>query len=120
MKYGIIGLRDFNGEVFDNFECVNSALNCFKPSMTGIVSGGGKGAERLVQRWATEQDVDFKLILPNIKTHGKKDAFLIRNLDILKEADELIIFWDGMNLGNIKAIGHAMKDNICVHVLPVR
>lgn len=121
MRYGIIGLRDFNGKLYENSEYMASVLEGLKEKgMASIISGGGKGVEKLVEEWAKTAKVECKIILPNIKAHGKRDAFLLRNLEILKQCDEMIIFWDGVHSGVIRPIGNAMTEGKSVRVIPVK
>jgi hypothetical protein len=120
MRYGIIGVRDFNGKIYDNKEYVLSAL---KENVTGaslIISGGGKGIETIVEGWAGTENIKYKRILPNIQVHGKRDAFLVRNLEILSACDVFVIFWDGRVDSMTKPISSAVAEGKKAIILPLK
>jgi hypothetical protein len=99
---GVIGVRDFKGELYTNTDYV---IDCFKTHVINnhgrekkfkIVTGGGKGVEDMLVKWAKDNQIDCRKIPPNIREFGSMKAFSIRNNHIVSQCDELIVFWDGV------------------------
>ena len=95
MKLAIVGSRTFNDYnmlidfIQDNYDI---------DEITHIISGGARGADTLGERFAEEFNKE-KIIFPaDWKKYGKKAGFL-RNVDIIKNCDECVCFWDGESHG---------------------
>ncbi len=99
---GVIGVRDFKGELYTNNEYVVSSFvrhvvrSLGRDKKFKIVTGGGKGVESMLVDWAKINHVDCRKIPPNIREFGPMKAFSIRNNHIVSQCDELIVFWDGV------------------------
>lgn len=97
---GVIGVRDFNGAVYSNYDYIEKTLlrhirvNC--ESDAQIVTGGGKGVETLVIAFAEKHGIRCRRIPPNIKQYGTERAFVLRANAIVSECTELVSFWDGI------------------------
>ena len=87
--------------------------------MTRLISGGAKGVERLAEKYAEDTELDKHIVRPNIKMHGYKSAFFIRNTEILGMCDSLIVFWDGTEQSIVDVLSHAMKIKIEVNLVPM-
>lgn len=94
MHYAVLGPRDFREEEYTNYTYVKSVLESF-PDATALVSGGSRGVEELVHKFALETDIEFIKIAPVFKGRGPDAAFNIRNVEIMERCDELVVFWDG-------------------------
>lgn len=120
MKIAIIGSRDFK-----DIKKVVELVKSFSKD-TIIVSGGAPGVDSVAEMTAQSCGLNTKifpadwtnLTHPNavIKTnkYGKKydsSAGLRRNEDIIKYADEVYAFWDGISLGTRNSIGHSHRLN---------
>lgn len=79
-----------------------------KYDLTCIVSGGARGADTLAERYASERGIKMLVIKPDWDRHGKS-AGLIRNRDIIAQADVVIAFWDGDSPGTKYAIDYSKK-----------
>lgn len=99
---GVIGVRDFKGDLYTNHVYVTE---CFKQHVLKtlgaetkfrIVTGGGKGCESMIVDWAHQNQIDCRKIPPNIRELGQYKAFSIRNSHIVSQCDELVVFWDGV------------------------
>ena len=73
-----------------------------------IVSGGAKGVDTLAERYADEMNYDKLIIKPEWSRYGK-GAGIIRNKEIIKNADMIIAFWDGISPGTKHSIERAKK-----------
>ncbi len=101
MKVAVIGSRDFN-----DYELVKTALSPI--NITLLVSGGAKGADSLGERYAKENNIETLIFKPDWEKHGKA-AGMIRNTDIVNNADTIIAFWDGESRGTKDSISKAEK-----------
>lgn len=105
MKLAIIGSRDF---IDYDFLC--STLEKYKPKITTVVSGGARGADKLGEKWANENNIETLIFYADWDTHGKKAGF-IRNVDIIKNCDVCIAFWDGKSKGTQHSLSLCEKYN---------
>ena len=114
LKLAVIGSR-----TFDNYELLVESIKGItkkdKP-FTHIVSGGAKGADKLGEQYAKEYKLETIIYYPNWQKYGKAAGF-IRNEDIIKEADEVIAFWDGQSRGTLNSINHAKKQKKLIHLI---
>lgn len=118
MIYGVIGPRDYNRTVYEDYQYVERALATFK-DMTKLVSGGGAGIETLAERYAVETELEHFIIRPNLKQHERDTAFFLRNTDIIEASDALIVFWDGHARTVLDFIAQAMKLGKECNVIPM-
>jgi hypothetical protein len=109
MKLAIIGSRDF-----DNYELLKKEVDIFLIEMDSdldtIVSGGARGADSLGERYARENRINTLVFLPEWDKYGKKAGFL-RNIDIIKNSDAVIAFWDGNSPGTKSSIDLSKNQN---------
>ena len=103
MKVAVIGSRGFN-----KYELLKETLS--KLEITLVVSGGAKGADSLGEQYANENQIPTKIFLPDWKKHGRA-AGMLRNTDIINEAEMVVAFWDGESKGTKDSITKAQKQN---------
>jgi hypothetical protein len=101
MKVAVIG-----GRGFDNYELLKSTLDQF--IITRIVSGGAKGADKLSERYAKENNIPTEIYLPDWDLFGKKAGFL-RNTTIIENSELVVAFWNSKSRGTRDSIGKANK-----------
>ena len=101
MKVAVIGSRGFN-----DYELVKTTLSSL--NITLLVSGGAKGADSLGERYAKENNINTLIFKPDWEKHGKA-AGMIRNTDIVNNAETIIAFWDGESKGTKDSITKAEK-----------
>lgn len=118
MKYGVFGPRDFQNSEYENYQHIYNSLTSFSDA-TKIYSGGSRGVERLVERFAEETDIPFQLIRPDIEKHGVDTAFYIRNTEIVQNSESVIVFWDGTGSRIIDLIAYCMRVNKEVTLVPM-
>ena len=75
-----------------------------------VVSGGAKGADSLGEEYANANNIPTKIFLPDWDKYGKS-AGMLRNSDIINEAEIVVAFWDGESKGCKDAIAKANKLN---------
>jgi len=103
MKIAVIGSRNFN-----NYQLLKNTLDKYKEKCELIISGGAKGADKLAEKYAEENGIETKIFKPNWKRYGK-GAGLIRNRQIVENADLIIAFWDGKSKGTEFSVNYAKK-----------
>lgn len=101
MKVAVIG-----GRKFDNYDRMKQILDLFPISR--IISGGANGADKLSERYATENNIPTEIYIPDWDLFGKKAGFL-RNTTIIQNSDIVIAFWDSKSRGTRDSIGKANK-----------
>lgn len=114
MKVIIAGSRTFNDyDVLS--KVVDYMLQNQDKNTIEIVSGGAKGADRLGERYATENGLKVTQFIPEWVKLGKSAGFK-RNEDMAKYSDALICFWDGESKGSSHMINLAKKYNLKIKV----
>lgn len=92
MRIAVVGSREYKGlDAVRQFvwECERTTV---------IVSGGAHGVDRAAVDEAKRLNMPYEEHLPDWNRHGKR-AGAIRNADIVRNADEVVVFWDGKSRG---------------------
>jgi hypothetical protein len=116
MKVAIVGSRTFNNNknflMMDSF--IKSKLNT--EDIKQVISGGANGADKLGKKWARINKIKYKEFSPDWNKYGKS-AGMIRNIDIIKNADIVFAFWDGKSKGTKHSIKLAnnMKKQLYIY-----
>ena len=99
MKVAVIGSRNLTV----------SHLERYLPAgVTEIVSGGARGIDTCAKAYARQKGLKLTEFLPQYKEYGKA-APLLRNLQIIQYADQVLVFWDGQSRGTRHVIRHCIK-----------
>jgi len=110
MKVAVIGGRDFN-----DYERLKKVLDSF--SIKTIVSGGAKGADKLGEKYAVENNIHTEIYIPQWDLFGKRAGFL-RNTTIIENSEVVVAFWNGKSRGTRDSIGKAnqlKKDTFIIY-----
>lgn len=100
MNIGIVGSRTFNDyHLLQNIVSDHLEVS----AISGIVSGGAKGADALAERFAAENNIQLAIHKPDWKRNNKA-AGIIRNKEIVANSDILFAFWDGKSKGTEHSI----------------
>lgn len=99
MKIAVIGSREFG-----DYERAKRILSVYPMSL--MVSGGAKGADSIGEKYADEHGIQ-KLIFPAQWDLFGKKAGHMRNMDIIKNADMVVAFWNQKSKGTRDSIGKA-------------
>lgn len=111
----IVGGRDFKDYETLYEEC-NRILETYITFRTvHIISGTARGADRLGDRFAKEQNLHPILMPAQWKRYGKSGG-VKRNEEMAKIADLAIIFWDGKSRGTKNMIDQAEKKGIRTYI----
>ena len=82
-----------------------------------IVSGGATGIDTAAEEVARSLSVPIRVFLPDYERYGKK-APLMRNLQIVEYADEVLAFWNGESRGTRHVIASCIQAGKPVRVIP--
>ncbi|MDR1354515.1 MAG: DNA-protecting protein DprA [Oscillospiraceae bacterium] len=93
MKVAIVGSRSINN-ISVAFIAEHLPEGCNK-----IISGGARGVDSLARQLATKHNIPFQCFLPSYTLYGKA-APIIRNSQIVQNADFVLVFWDGKSKGS--------------------
>jgi predicted Rossmann fold nucleotide-binding protein DprA/Smf involved in DNA uptake len=83
MKTAIIGSRQIT-----DYTLLKQATKGLQ--ITGIISGGAAGVDQLAERYAHENGLPLTVLNANWHTYGKQ-AGMIRNAEIVKNADQVTV-----------------------------
>lgn len=114
MRTIIAGSRDFN-----DVDIFASEMKAFEKYITTVVCGGARGADDMGRRWAIENNIYVHMFPANWKKYGKS-AGIRRNVEMAKNADALIAFWDGKSVGTKHMIDEAKKRNLKLYTCMYR
>lgn len=107
IKLAVIGSRSFADK-----ERLFKVLDNSYDRIEMIVSGGANGADSLAQQWAKERGFPCMVYYARWKdkegNHDKGAGFR-RNNYIIKTADKVLCFWDGISRGTAHSIETAEK-----------
>ena len=107
MKLLIVGSRSI-----ENFDLAPYIT----PDVDTIVSGGAKGIDTLAERFADTHNLSKIIIKPQYELYGKA-APIIRNQEMVKIADKILVIWDGISRGTKFTINFAKKMNKDMNVI---
>ena len=86
-----------------------------------IISGGAKGVDSLVKKFANTRGYDFIEFLPyhmiDKAAEFNSRYFFTRNRQMIGNADRVLAIWDGKSTGTLHAIRYSQKINIPVMVI---
>ena len=105
------------GRNFDDYDLLTSICNDVIPEMgqVHIVSGCANGADKLGERYASENDYHIIKFPADWDKHGKSAGY-IRNKEMAKYADALIAFWDGKSKGTKHMIDLANEYRLLIYI----
>ena len=112
----IAGGRDFSDYELLKRKVLFYTNEVNKDNLIIIISGKAKGADSLGEKLAKE--IGWKVLEypADWDTNGKSAGY-IRNIEMAKNADALIGFWDGRSRGTKHMIDTAKKNGLLVRVV---
>ena len=83
-----------------------------------VVSGGGRGADTLGEKWAKERNIKTLIFKPDWNKHGRS-AGIIRNGDIIGAATHVVAFPSRNGSGTQNSISRSKKAglHLIVHMI---
>lgn len=113
-KVIIAGSRDFCSE--EHYKLLEAQMDQLVLTLglpDEIVSGGARGADKLGERYASENGIGIARFVPDWDGLGKRAGF-VRNQDMGNYGDTLVAFWDGQSKGTRHMIEFAIKRGLNV------
>ncbi|HIZ19669.1 MAG TPA: hypothetical protein H9674_02295 [Firmicutes bacterium] len=112
MKVAVIGTRRVPDTIAAHI------LAYLPASTTELVSGGAEGVDRAAEEIASSLSLPIRRFLPDYGRYGRR-APLMRNLEIIAYADEVLAFWDGASRGTMHSIAECIRLGKPVRVVPL-
>ncbi|MBO4265060.1 MAG: DUF2493 domain-containing protein [Clostridia bacterium] len=110
MRVAVVGSRRLYGNAYEIIKA-NIPANTSE-----IISGGAVGVDALAERYAKENGIRFRAFLPDYDKNGR-NAPLIRNIEIIKNAQLVLAFWDGYSRGTAFTIAKCVDMGVPVKVI---
>lgn len=114
MKLAIVGSREFTDYQF----LEDSILEWAIEPIELIISGGARGADSLAEQFAAKWNIPTQIFIPDWDRFGRA-AGMIRNKDIIENADCVIAFWNGTSKGTANSIQYAKTLGMGLYIVPV-
>ena len=115
MKLIIAGSRTINPtKAFISF-----LIKHFKIKPKVIVNGDAKGVDRSGKRWALSKNIKIKTMEADWDKHGKSAGY-IRNKQMAKYGDALLLIWDGNSNGSKNMRYLAIKNGLKIYEIKVK
>jgi len=83
-------------------------------TITGVVCGGARGVDTMGIAWAKEHDIPVLFVFPDWAAYGGA-AGPLRNTEMAKQADALILVWDGVSRGSARMLRIARQRRLQVY-----
>lgn len=113
MKVIIAGGRDFDNYTLLVEKC-DKIFSMLKNPI--IISGTARGADKLGEKYAQEKGYKVVQYPANWEEFGKK-AGILRNVEMAKNSDALVCFWDGKSRGTKHMIETAEKLSLKIRII---
>lgn len=97
---------------------VERAIQESRFEITKVISGHARGVDRLGELWARKHKIPIQRFLPDWERYGKS-AGVIRNTEMAKVAQGLILVWDGQSAGSAHMLRIARERGLKMYVLEV-
>lgn len=110
MRVVVIGSRSLTMEV-DGYIPEETTL---------IVSGGARGIDQAAERYAQRHGIPTLILKPDYERYGKR-APLVRDREVVQQADLVVALWDGQSRGTQYTLRYAQRLGIPIrihHILP--
>lgn len=113
MKLAIVGGRDFRS--YGIMTEVLAGLNLNKDTVSAVICGGAVGADTMGSFWADHSGIAVVYFKPNWDRFGKAAGFT-RNIEMAKEADKVVAFWNGFSPGTAHMVDVSRRMGKLLHV----
>ena len=81
-----------------------------------ILSGRARGADKLGEKYAREQNISIETYPADWEKHGKKAGY-IRNKEMIEVANACVVYWDGQSRGSAHTIRLAEEKGVPLRVI---
>ena len=84
-----------------------------------VVSGGAAGVDTLAAAWARTNGVALVELRPDYAAHGPTAATHVRNAEIVRRANLVLVVWDGKSKGTLSTLKAARRLGRRCELLPL-
>lgn len=112
MKTIIAGTRTFESDEY--YVLLEKAIKESGFQIDHILCGCGRGMDMLGESWAISHNIPVDLHPAEWKTYGNS-AGPIRNKEMAKNADALILVWDGKSKGSANMLKQAKEHGLKIY-----
>lgn len=112
MKVAVIGSRDCGNLT------VEEVIRNIPEEASAIISGGARGVDSLAKQAAEILKLQYIEFLPNYECFGR-NAPIIRNSQIVTEADMVVAFWDYQSKGTRNALLETLKQEKKIKIVVI-
>jgi hypothetical protein len=113
MRVIIAGSRDFND--YNSLERKMNVILKNQDDVT-IISGTARGADKLGERYAGENQHKLEKYPAMWDLYGKKAGYM-RNEEMAKDSDGCVVFWDGKSKGTKHMIDISKKFKLKLRII---
>ena len=113
MRVAVVGSREIPDFVDVDYLIQRIPLNC-----TEIISGGAAGIDSLARQAANRLGLPIREYLPEYGRLGKR-APLVRDEQIVKNADLVIAIWDGKSRGTAYTLDVCVRLHVPFRIYPM-
>lgn len=112
-KVIVAGSRGFN-----DYDLMKSNLDFLfsNKESVEIISGTAYGADKLGERYACDNKLKLHKFPADWDKYGKSAGY-IRNVEMAKFADAVVVFWDGKSKGTTHMINIAIDLNLPLRII---
>ena len=110
MIVAVIGSRDFS-----DYALLESTLASL-PGITGIITGGARGADSLAEIYAGQYGLPIVVLKPDWEKYGQ-GAGVVRNRQIIDAAEMVVAFWDEVSRGTASSLKLAKAKGIPIQTV---
>lgn len=110
------------GRDFDDYDMLVKTMDMVLQNITDeiqVVSGTASGADTLGERYAEERGYKIARFPADWKKYGRAAGFN-RNVEMAKNADALVAFWDGKSKGTKHMLDIAQRYGLRVRLKPYK
>lgn len=117
MRLAVVGSRDYPEPGLPVLAYIRALQEKLRPfGELSIVSGGARGVDHAAWEAANKLGLDIVELKPDWERFGRSAGFK-RNEDIIRNADQVVAFWDGESRGTKHSIDLALKARIRTEVV---
>lgn len=109
MRVIIAGSRTFGPRRAEVLEAIDACDQLGTIRITEVISGCAQGVDKIGEEWAIDHGIHIRRFPADWDTHGKS-AGPIRNREMARHAEAVILIWDGTSRGSadmLRAAGEA-------------
>ena len=110
MKVAVIGSREL---------AINELEKYLPKETTEIISGGARGVDQSAKEYALSHGIKLTEFLPEYNKYGRS-APLKRNITIIKNADLVLAFWNGVSKGTKYVIKNCKRMDKEVRIFKIK